>query len=250
MTDAWLCVGHGTRDPAGVAQCRALMDAVLARLAQRQPIIAEKAFLELVEPDIVTGIRACVTAGATRVTLIPLLLLSAGHWKNDIPKSIRAAQNAHGVVEIRQANALGSHAGMLSLLAQRLLKANLRTADAVLLVGRGSHDPEATAAFTALARAVQTDNPIAVMRTAVMVGLGNTIEAALNQCGGATRRVLVIPYLLFSGRVLTDVVRRVELWSARHPAVSVEVLPCLWPDPAIADAFANQAKQALPEVFR
>ena len=77
-----LLVGHGSRSAAGVA---AYWDfaAVLGNEAPNLDIGC--GFIELAEPDLDTAIDRLVAGGATSVVAVPLVLLGAGHLKNDGP---------------------------------------------------------------------------------------------------------------------------------------------------------------------
>ena len=82
---AILYIGHGTRLAKGVAQCNTFIEQV----KQRTPLsIQETAFLEIVEPSIEEGVKRCIEQGATKIAIIPLLLLTAHHAKLDIPKEL------------------------------------------------------------------------------------------------------------------------------------------------------------------
>ena len=83
-----LLVGHGTRDPAGLAEFRE----VAGKVAELAPEFrTEACFLELAEPDIGTAVGRLLEARIERLIVAPVLLFSAGHAKRDIPAAVEAA---------------------------------------------------------------------------------------------------------------------------------------------------------------
>ena len=108
----------------------------------------EPAYLELASPTVSVGLDRLVEQGVRRLVAAPLLLIAAGHAKRDIPAAVRAAAGRHAGVEWCQAEHLSCHSSLLELSAQRF-HAALGSARRdvrhcrLLLIGRGSHDPEA-----------------------------------------------------------------------------------------------------------
>ncbi|HEX2279941.1 MAG TPA: CbiX/SirB N-terminal domain-containing protein, partial [Candidatus Tectomicrobia bacterium] len=93
MTErALLIVGHGSRDPEGVQEFLQLVDLC----AQREPSrIVECGFLEFARPTIQEGVDRCVERGAKLITIVPGVLMGAGHAKNDIPSEVQAARRRY-----------------------------------------------------------------------------------------------------------------------------------------------------------
>src|SRR5690625_6901011 len=92
---AVLYVGHGSRIKAGVEEatqfierCKSLIDVP----------IQEICFLELAKPNIAAGIAMCVASGATHITVVPILLLTANHAKEDIPLEIETGMKKYADV--------------------------------------------------------------------------------------------------------------------------------------------------------
>ena len=87
---------HGTRDEAGVAECRALAE----RVARKLPgIPVELGFVELAEPGIPEAVGAAVAqapdnpegAGGDEeaaAVVVPLMFNTGGHVREDIPEAI------------------------------------------------------------------------------------------------------------------------------------------------------------------
>lgn len=84
-----LLVGHGTRDPEGVAGFLELAALVAERRPEWQ---VEPAFLEFAAPSIADGVAKLLAEGTPELLVVaPLLLFAAGHAKEDIPREVAAA---------------------------------------------------------------------------------------------------------------------------------------------------------------
>ncbi|MGF1430070.1 CbiX/SirB N-terminal domain-containing protein, partial [Kitasatospora sp. LaBMicrA B282] len=107
-----VAVAHGTRDPAGPAAYRELIE----RVRELRPgLRAEPAFLELADPlldQVLAGLRGTVV-------LVPLLLGTGYHVRVDLP----AARAAAGHLDLRLAPALGPDRLLAAALADRLAEA-------------------------------------------------------------------------------------------------------------------------------
>ena len=114
--DAVLLVGHGTRDPAGVAEFLLLAERVRGLLL---PLPLEACFLELAQPTIADGLNRLIGFGARRVTVVPLLLTAAGHAKRDIPGAIAEVSGVHPELVVRQTAALDCHPRIVDLSTRR-----------------------------------------------------------------------------------------------------------------------------------
>ena len=98
---------------------------------------------------------ADLAATAQRVVVFPVLLFAAGHVKNDIPLALAAVRGEHPDVDFVAARPLGVHPAMTELSLQRARQAAVpeqEEAQTVLVVGRGSSDPDANADFFKVVR--------------------------------------------------------------------------------------------------
>ena len=80
MIPSLLLVGHGSRSKAGVDAYWEFAE-VLRREAGDLDVGC--GFIELAEPDLDTAVDRLVSGGASSVVAVPLVLLGAGHLKND-----------------------------------------------------------------------------------------------------------------------------------------------------------------------
>jgi len=143
-----LLVAHGSSCLAGVDEARALGAAFGAA---RPDLAVATGFLELADPPAGMMLDELVAAGCRRITVQPLMLLAAGHGKNDVPAIALEGRARHPHVEL----AFGSPFGVVpELLA--VAHANLKQAGGdglpLLVIARGTSDPDANAEAVRAAR--------------------------------------------------------------------------------------------------
>jgi sirohydrochlorin ferrochelatase len=202
---AILYIGHGTRSKIGVDEPTSFIESVIARI---DVPIQEVSFLELTEPSIEQGFQRCVDRGATDIAIVPLFLLAAGHIKQDIPEILSVLKKQHPHIKIDVKDPFGVQGGILDAIAElvRETAGEVTRDDSLLIVGRGSSDPSIHTAFEAIAKGV--GNRLGVEQVSVCYlaaaqpRLQEGLELVTQQ---AANRVIVIPYLLFPGLLLTEI---------------------------------------------
>ena len=141
---ALLLAAHGTRDQAGVDAFAALAERV-GKLAAADGTRVAGGFIELSAPALREAVADLAAASPGPMVAIPLMLSAAGHAKGDIPAALARERTRHPAVRFTYARPLGPHPALIDLLAARIAAVAGDTPPAVLLVGRGSTDPDANA---------------------------------------------------------------------------------------------------------
>lgn len=120
MTTAVLLIAHGSRRPDAN---RDLVE--LAQLVQAQGgySIVEPSYLELTEPTIPAGGRACVARGATRVLMLPYFLSAGVHVVQDLEAYRAELTTEFPQVEFVLCEHLGLDPLMVALVLKRLREA-------------------------------------------------------------------------------------------------------------------------------
>ncbi|WP_433888690.1 sirohydrochlorin chelatase [Streptomyces sp. CA-111067] len=245
---ALLLVGHGTRDEAGAEAFRSFV----ARLGAASPgLPVGGGFIELSPPPLADSVAAMAAAGVSRFAAVPLVLVSAGHAKGDIPAALTREERRHPGIAFSYGRPLGPHPGLLAVLERRIDEVLARdggdrAATTVLLVGRGSTDPDANAEVFKAARLLWEGRGYAGVETAFVSLARPSVPEGLERCRllGA-RRVVVLPYFLFPG-VLPDRVRdQAAGWSAEHPEVPVGCAEVIGPEPELADLVMERYRETV-----
>ncbi|MGD9644656.1 MAG: sirohydrochlorin chelatase, partial [Pirellulales bacterium] len=213
--DALLVVGHGTREPQGIAQFHQVVEQLRESLA---PWLVEPAFLELSPPPIAEGIAALAGRGATQITVAPLLLFAAGHALRDIPAVIAEATARYPQIEFRQSRCLECHPAIVELSALRFQETltaagprpQVDAADTLLLfVGRGSREPAANAEMFRFARLRFETTPVGWVEVCFTALTEPSLERGLELAARLPfGQVVVQPHLLFDGELRQRIERQ------------------------------------------
>lgn len=202
---AILYIGHGTRSKKGVKEANAFYQRVMRRI---DVPIQEISFLEIAEPSIEEGFKRCVIKGATNITVVPLFLLAAGHIKQDIPRTLDFLQERYPHIQIDVKDPLGVQGKILDGVAElvKVTAGYLAPHDQLLIVGRGSGDPEIHINFFEIAKGMKERLGIKYVYVCYLAAaeprLVEELETIAKRAEG---RVIVVPYLLFSGLLIAEV---------------------------------------------
>ncbi len=228
--------GHGTRDPAGVAESLALADRVRSLLPGVRVV---PAFVELTSPGIEEALRAVLADDPDGVVVVPLMIGSGGHVRADIPEAIAAGRRSQGRTEVAYARHLGAPALMVSAALQRIDTArdDWDAAEVVLVVvGRGCCVADANADHARLTRLLQESGGYArAVPAFIQVARPSVAEALDMAYAVGSRRLVVMPHYLFPGRLTTWVRDAARDWSASHPEASVRVADPIGDCPELAE---------------
>jgi precorrin-8X/cobalt-precorrin-8 methylmutase len=241
---------HGSRDPAGVQELEALV-ALMKKRAPRQPI--NHGFLEFALPTIDEAVRAAIDSGADRVVMLPALLLAATHAKNDMPGELAVLRRDFPGVEFHFGAPMDLHPLMLRLAQQRIVEAESssrrtvkRSSSCLVIVGRGTTDPDANSDVSKLARMLEEGLGFG----ASYVCYSGTAEPSLTD--GLRRaarlgceRMVVFPYFLFDGVLVKRIYTAVDELQARHPELEVLKAGYLGAHEDVAALFLERAQEGL-----
>ncbi|MCC3646382.1 MAG: sirohydrochlorin chelatase [Bacillota bacterium] len=207
---AVLYIGHGTRSIKGAAEANLFIESVMKKV---DAPIQKLCFLELTEPYIKEGFEHCVREGATEIVIVPLFLLAAGHIKQDIPEELAPLiEKYHGII-VKMVDPFGVQDTILDAITE-LVTADaqpISPLDSVLIVGRGSSDPSILRAFDSIKNGISYRLCVKNVQVCYLAAAAPSFQDGLDSiCQKASGNVIVIPYLLFSGLLLSEVVREVN----------------------------------------
>jgi sirohydrochlorin cobaltochelatase len=249
MDHALLIAGHGSRDPDGIAEFLSLARGFREC---RPNVPVEIAFLEFARPTIQEGIDLLVANGATKVIVQPGVLMAAGHAKNDMASEVRLARERHHTVSIHMGRALDVDPRLLQLCRLRYEEALAErepippSQTLLLLVGRGSSDPDANSNIAKVARFLQEGYPTAWAGVAFSGVAAPLVPDALAVCERmGFRRIVVQPYFLFTGVLLKRIYQLIEERRQARPDLDYVAVPNLQAHPLLLEAFLERAAEAL-----
>jgi sirohydrochlorin ferrochelatase len=249
MTSAILIAGHGSRDPDGIAEFLSLAREFRKH---RPEVPVEIAFLEFARPTIQEGIDRLVQEGAETIVVLPGVLMAAGHAKNDMAGEVRLARERYPHIAIHMGRALEVEPRLLQLCKLRYLEA-LAEREVIephqtllLLVGRGSSDPDANANIAKVARFLQEGYPAAWADVAFSGVARPFLEEALPVCERmGFRRIVLQPYFLFTGVLLKRIYAYVEERHRARPDLEIVATPHLQCHSLLIETFLERVDEAL-----
>lgn len=238
--EAILLVGHGSRDPEGNAELLEFVE----KVREREPgLRIEACFLELTKPTIQDGISKCVAMGASKVVLVPVILLAAGHAKIHIPHEIDQARHLYPQVEFAYGRPIGLHDKVLSILRSRLAEAGVemqaskavesmasielgcgvapeqaRDKDtAVLVLGRGSSDADSNGELFKITRFLWEQVPVKYVEASFIGVTEPSYSEGLERCLRlGAKRIVVLPYFLFTGVLIKRIEEITAVFAAAN----------------------------------
>ncbi|UFR05286.1 sirohydrochlorin chelatase [Streptomyces sp. Go40/10] len=243
---ALLIAGHGTRDDAGAEAFRDFV----RELGRRHPDLpVAGGFIELSPPPLGEAVTELVEQGVRRFAAVPLMLVSAGHAKGDIPAALAREKERHPGISYTYGRPLGPHPALLNVLERRLeevLGDTDRSEVTVLLVGRGSTDPDANAEVFKAARLLWEGRGYGGVETAFVSLAAPDVPSGLDRCAAlGARSIVVLPYFLFTG-ILPDRVRQqTGEWAAAHPDLDVRSADVIGPEPELLDLVMERYEEAV-----
>lgn len=249
--DGVLLIGHGTRDSVGTDQFFQLGKQLANRLA---PIPVEACLLELQPPTIAQGWARLVQLGVTQIHAVPLLLFSAGHAKSDIPDELAKCQSATPHVQWDQSRPLSRAADLVALAVRRLDETIERSqlqpqTSALVMVGRGSHDPCAQADMRVLTECVAGRRSFKIRKTAFYAMATPKLPETLDQIAlaGNVSDVVIQPHILFEGSIHQSILVMVDEARQRHPGLRFWCSGYLGPEPELVSALICRIVARLSE---
>ena len=268
---AVLVVGHGTRKASGAAQ---LLDLVsqMQKLAPAAIIVGS--FLELAEPSISHAIRSLQVRGIERIVVVPVLLFTAAHARQDIPEAVGEAATECGLELVGQSGSLGTHSSVLALSASRFDEvialergatcpqhacAKVKCSSGICesrgqvfgsiglaMVGRGTSDLAALAHMRQLTQLRVAEMDAKRFETGFFAGGEPDVDTLLEQ---ASRwdcdTIIVQPHLLFEGELIEQLRGKVYEMQQDHPDRRWLIARTLGADPKLAEVFLELAAEQI-----
>lgn len=242
-----LIVGHGSREAKGNQEFEELVQAY----RQEHPeFLVREGYIELAEP-ILSHALAQAAQESDQIVVVPLMLFAAGHVKNDIPLALAQAREKFPHVSFTSAQALGVHPKLAELMFVRAssvlsLAGEDAKKTAVIVVGRGSSDPDANGDFCKLVRLFSEGRGFLQCAPSFIGITGPSFEEMVEVIARSRpENLVVLPYMLFSGRLISKLEGQVKSFSERYPWIKTVLAPYLGSDRRLLDLIQERALQAL-----
>ncbi len=245
-------IGHGSQDQEAIKQFWELVDIIKDEILASgdkniKQLKVQGGFIEFAEPNLDEGLDSLVDQNIQTVIAIPLVLLGAGHLKDDGPVALAKARLRHPNVTFKYANAIGIHHLILDAFAKKMESSIDRTNNGTgaLIVSRGSTDPDANSDLYKVARLLieRPDTPnliepafVSLAEPDVQTGLDKLKSLGVN-------RIIAVPYFLFTGVLLNRIDKQCNDWSQNN-AIPVSTTTELGCDRSIIEIIFERFKEA------
>jgi len=251
MTDktAVMICGHGSRDDAAIEEFNQLA----GHLSKRLPDFdVESGFLEFATPVIRTGLDKLRDRGAKKIVCVPGMLFAAGHVKNDLPSEVNSFAAENPDLEVIFGRELAVDRKLLEAARQRIETAEQAAAKVgreetlLMVVGRGTRDPDANSNVSKVARMLWEGMGFGwaevsysgVASPLVDAGLAHAVKLGY-------RRIIVFPYFLFTGILVRRIYDWADAAAKAHPEVEIIKASYLNDHELLIDTFVERVEEAL-----
>ncbi len=244
--------GHGSRSQAAVDQFSTLVKQ-LPNYFTDWPV--EYGYLEFSNPVIRVGLDRLREQGCNHILAIPGMLFAAMHAKNDIPSVLNSYANQHGL-KIEYGRDLGVDDKMITAASSRvndaITKADtdfgtvLRRETCLVVIGRGSSDPDANSNISKISRLLMEQNGLGWSE----VGYSGVTFPLVKPCLEHVvklgyKRIVVFPYFLFTGILIDRIYGFTDMVAKAHPKIEFIKAKYLNDHPFVLATFVERAKEIL-----
>ncbi len=248
---AILICSHGSRDARAVAEFGLVEHALKHRFAGRA---VASGYLEFARPSIAESLAALAKGGAKEIWALPGMLFAAMHMKTDIPEELDAFSRKHPDVALRFGAELGLDWRMLEAAKDRIETAVAaadktmgevpRRETLLVVVGRGTSDPDANGNIAKVARMLWDVMGFGWVETGFSGLAHPTADVVMLRelQRDAFRRVLVFPYFLFTGILVDRIYDWADAVADRFPETQVVKVPYLKDHPRVIDTFVERLR--------
>jgi sirohydrochlorin cobaltochelatase len=202
-----LC-GHGSRDPGAVKEFINVVNKIKSRIPD---IPVAFGFLEFNRPIISEALDQLRNMGVERIIALPAMLFAAGHTKNDIPAVLNKYSAEYGL-PIEYGRELGLNSLMIGAAGARIqetidINPLFPISETLLVVvGRGSSDPDANSNVCKITRMLVEGFGFGWGETVFSGVTFPLVDPGLRHALRlGFKRVILLPYFLFSGVLVSRV---------------------------------------------
>ncbi|MEQ9357016.1 sirohydrochlorin chelatase [Coleofasciculus chthonoplastes] len=229
-----LMIGHGSRDMQGRQEFLDFAHAYQG-LDSSRPVVP--CFLELTTPSIQEGVDKCVAQGYTEFSVLPILLFAARHNKFDVTNELDRAKARHPHIRFHYGRHFGITPAILELWHRRLAEldqtsdnspmSSIKRSETVLLVvGRGSSDPDANGDVYKLARLLWEGSGYKTVEIGFIGITHPRLEEGFNRARlFQPKRIIVLPYFLFTGVLVKKIFDITAQQQEQYPDIKMTCLP-------------------------
>lgn len=243
---AIVVIGHGSRQGEANRQFEGLVRAYSEMAPQYR---VRHGYIELAKPFMGDAIQAAAEE-ADEVVVAPLLLFRSGHAKNDLPLTVQECRRRFPEKSIVMADVLGVHPEMVQAAYSQAeqsggFQKKSPSKIGIVMIGRGSSDPDANGDFWKLTRLVAEGREFGLVLPCFTAISRPFLKETLDMMARARlESIVVVPYLLFSGILLQRIREEIKGFRERYNWISTVAAEPLGGHPGVLRALADRIEQA------
>ncbi|MEO1430982.1 MAG: sirohydrochlorin chelatase [Cyanobacteria bacterium J06632_19] len=232
MSEAYLLVSHGSRDPRPQVAMEDLARNLSNKLENysnsdgssgvlsptKCDYLIGTAYLELhpqaLHEQIVDFSQKVKKKGCRRLKILPLFLLQGIHVTEDIPQEVELAKKTLASdISIELQPHLGSYFGLQRLMAKKIRDISL---DGKIIVAHGSRRLEANTNIEAMA--------ISLNAVAAYWAISPSLKDIVAQLvADGKKKIVIVPYFLFAGGITDAIAQSIQDLKLQFPMVSFKL---------------------------
>ncbi|HEX4193945.1 MAG TPA: sirohydrochlorin chelatase [Stellaceae bacterium] len=250
MKTAVMICGHGSRDPETIAEFAQAAAELKARLPGNDVAYG---YLEFVPPTLRDGFAKLAARGAQRILVLPVMLYAARHVTRDVPAEIARVSADFPQIDIRFGRELSPEPKLIAAATARIEEGERhsrrdipRGESLLLVIGRGTHDPDSNAQIGKLAQSLRAGMGFARAEIGYAGTAAPLSEPALRHAATlGFERIVVFPYFLFTGVLVKRVYAACDGVAADHPAIEIVKAPYLGDHPLVLDCLVDRVAEMM-----
>lgn len=243
-------MAHGTKLTEGQQELLELESLVAQRAKPRPVALGVLEYPSNLVSSIEGAAGRLVAIRPPTIVAVPVLLLRAGHGKIDMPAQVAHLRAHYPHISWRLAPPLLPHPSLLQVAQERLAAVCLgrpqsNAIDAVLFVGRGSHDPTANADLFKIARLFAERYRYPLVEACFISQANPGVPEGIRRCVAlGARSIAVLPYFLHDGILPRRVLEQTAATHRTLEDVDCFVTQRLGNHPLLVDLLLLRAREA------
>jgi sirohydrochlorin cobaltochelatase len=214
MKKGILLCGHGSRTKTGTDAFKGMVDILKKRYADFE---VDYGFLEFNHPLYEAAVERMYEKGIREIYALPVILFAGSHAKNDIPYELNTIQSYYPDLTIKMGKHIGVSTFLLDLSQKILLEKEqelptvLRKETCLIIVGRGTTDPDANSDVHKLCGMLWEGMGFGFATVAYSGTAYPSVKESLEFVEKLNfKRTYVIPFFFFTGILLERIYKSVE----------------------------------------
>ncbi len=242
--------GHGSRNKKGVGQFEAMAEDFQSAYPNTPLTYG---FLEFSKPTIEEAIEENIKKGAKQIAIVPAILLGAMHLKNDIPSEIQYMQKKYPDIRMKFGAPLQLHPTVLRVCREKIIDAESsanaivpRKDTCLVIVGRGTTDPDANSQVYKLARLLEEGMGFGASTVCYSGTADPDLKQGLRKAQSlGYKRIITFPFFLFTGILIRRITDAIDDFANSFPELEVLKASYIGTHPLILETLYERATDAI-----